>query len=564
MLASDSDTESAEWDSDSEGSDAGPLKQAWGSKDLKNKAKLKFDFVSNLPQDGEEFLQAVLLERKQTPSCVAADKVVIEEIKKRRSTGVGKKAEDQSGPSKDQQPVRGEGEVVEPVLSTGTDGLASQMDKLQLEESSNVEDAVVEGKTDDNQDSQEIMRFLPTPKWRANRTNQFNYIRIKMDLMRDMILQGKVYLVPSFSSFERDRIYWLRYCFGTLDAAKMIEMKRARKIRAKELYDAKKKFDVGSKETPDDSQDSDVEIVCAEEVKKLSDKGDEKSTDDDLMKISGGSMDELVVIPSCSESSSDIRVPSDVKKSDEIMDQPAAEIALQTSIPVTGNAGTASCESAEREPSQTESIAAAPEPDTNFTAVEVEDSKIKEEILDVAKESVKTISDSVSSTPAAVVDEEFVDPMIEHRKLNGQQPTTNLLLSMPQRLTEYLLTLHLDWLKEFGLINRKQGSWLFAIMTALQVPFEPDVVSDLRQVALQCVRLRDIAKGCILQSGIPLDEKSNKEKLEEPTYRVINSEDNFGLEDVISSCNLFISIVVDYFVQKDLNKYLTVEGKDEF
>ena len=51
----------------------------------------------------------------------------------------------------------------------------------------------------ENEDFEKVARFLPTPKWRANQLTQFNYIRMKMDLARDMMLQGRYYVVPSFT-----------------------------------------------------------------------------------------------------------------------------------------------------------------------------------------------------------------------------------------------------------------------------------------------------------------------------------------------------------------------------
>ena len=111
MLASDSDTGS-DWDSDS--ADAcGPLKQAWGVRDMRGKNLPNYDFVSNLPQDGEEYLMAVMNERRKTPVCVAADVKTIDEIKKRKSTS----------PLKPQEPVAESGQI---------EGVKEELEKLEL------------------------------------------------------------------------------------------------------------------------------------------------------------------------------------------------------------------------------------------------------------------------------------------------------------------------------------------------------------------------------------------------------------------------------------------------
>ena len=355
-----------------------------------------------------------------------------------------------------------------------------------------------------------------------------------------------------FLQFEKDRLYWLRYCFGTLDAATMIDIKRAKKQKAKELYDESKKpkSEAGDEESSDDSQDGDVEIVSKEEAVNL-EQAASNNQKDDLMKISGGSFDDLVVVP---------------QQGDSAVSQASTEVENQTAEDSAGNQtedkpadeAAVAIETTKLTSPAISSEAGVPE-EALITEKSGEETK-KSENIESAEAIVKAEAEATSSKSAPELVIEEIDPIAVQRKLNGQEPTTNLLLSMPQRLVEYLLSVQLEWLKEFGLINRKQGTWLYATMSCLQVPFEPDVICDLRQIALQCVRIRDLAKQCILESEVG----PSAEHPASPITLIKTEESSFGLIDVVSSCNLFISIVVDYFIQKDLNKFLTYDGRDEF
>ncbi|CAK8688986.1 unnamed protein product [Clavelina lepadiformis] len=112
------------------------------------------------------------------------------------------------------------------------------------------------------------------------------------------------------------------------------------------------------------------------------------------------------------------------------------------------------------------------------------------------------------------------DGMIELSTLeDGYPPMLRILLRMEPKQVQSNLNYHVEWIRTYGFSNH-QGRWIYALLTCLEKPLYPSVISTLRDLSRQCAALRPSA-----------------EKLE---------------ESELNGLNLIICLIAQYFDQKDL------------
>ncbi|KAL7305979.1 hypothetical protein TKK_0001449 [Trichogramma kaykai] len=103
---------------------------------------------------------------------------------------------------------------------------------------------------------------------------------------------------------------------------------------------------------------------------------------------------------------------------------------------------------------------------------------------------------------------------------NYIEPLLSIILSINQPSIEQVLEYLVNYLEKQELIQAELGRWLYALLSALELPLNPDMCSCLRSLARYCASMRA--------------------KLE-----------STKINDVVS-LNLFICLVARYFRQLDL------------
>ena len=108
--------------------------------------------------------------------------------------------------------------------------------------------------------------------------------------------------------------------------------------------------------------------------------------------------------------------------------------------------------------------------------------------------------------------------------VTGDQPSLNLILSLPSQVCEQVLEYLVSWL-HLTTWRHEVGVWLYSLLVRLDKPLTPDVGSLLRDLVLICASLR---------RNIAAD---------------ISGGDH---DETVAALNLFICIVAKYFGQADL------------
>lgn len=103
--------------------------------------------------------------------------------------------------------------------------------------------------------------------------------------------------------------------------------------------------------------------------------------------------------------------------------------------------------------------------------------------------------------------------------VEGSTPLLSLVCSMSQPILEQVLGYHVSWMEVTGFTSQ-QGRWFYSLLACLEKPLTPETCSTLRSLARACATLR-------------LKLSSN----EDPR---------------LSPLNLLITLVANYFDQKDL------------
>ncbi|XP_071443868.1 gem-associated protein 2 [Hetaerina americana] len=100
-------------------------------------------------------------------------------------------------------------------------------------------------------------------------------------------------------------------------------------------------------------------------------------------------------------------------------------------------------------------------------------------------------------------------------------PLLSIVTAIPHPVVEKMLEYEVEWLSSNRCsFSHDQGSWLYALLAALELPLTPDTCSILRNLARLCSQLRA--------------------KLDKPDH------------PDVAALNLFICLVANYFRQSDL------------
>jgi len=103
----------------------------------------------------------------------------------------------------------------------------------------------------------------------------------------------------------------------------------------------------------------------------------------------------------------------------------------------------------------------------------------------------------------------------------GNPPLLSIILYMAQHNVIRLILYHIDWLERHPVFSHEQGEWLYALLLCLEKPLDPDTCSLLRRLSRICSTLRS--------------------KLSDPH------------DEFLNPLNLLITIISDYFDQKDMS-----------
>jgi len=123
-------------------------------------------------------------------------------------------------------------------------------------------------------------------------------------------------------------------------------------------------------------------------------------------------------------------------------------------------------------------------------------------------------------------------------------PQMSIMLNIGQRSLEQLVNMNLGWLKHYGWVHELQGEWFYALLVCLQKPLEADVMADLREIAKICRKTR---------AAIWKSQEEYSGSADENT----NETNRANIATFLNTMNLFISLVGNYFQQRDLADTLT-------
>lgn len=70
------------------------------------------------------------------------------------------------------------------------------------------------------------------------------------------------------------------------------------------------------------------------------------------------------------------------------------------------------------------------------------------------------------------------------------EPTLTVILSMNQPKIEQVLEYLIEHIEAEKVIDVQLGRWLYALLTALELPLNPDMCSCLRSLARTCSTIR--------------------------------------------------------------------------
>lgn len=110
---------------------------------------------------------------------------------------------------------------------------------------------------------------------------------------------------------------------------------------------------------------------------------------------------------------------------------------------------------------------------------------------------------------------------------------------MNEPLLVQVLEYHIEWLED-GL-KPDQGKWIYSILACLSLPLSSEICSSLRDLARQCIRLRNM-KVCTIILCLWLK------------FRILNNSYFFQTcnDSEVVVLNLIICLVSKYFGQLDL------------
>uniref|UniRef100_H2ZGR5 Gem-associated protein 2 n=1 Tax=Ciona savignyi TaxID=51511 RepID=H2ZGR5_CIOSA len=153
--------------------------------------------------------------------------------------------------------------------------------------------------------------------------------------------------------------------------------------------------------------------------------------------------------------------------------------------------------------------------------------KIKNLTNDTDMKSDTDINENVDESMDDEIVEEPASPMVPDEEDNivdlstlqeGYPPLMRIVLRMEPKHIESNLEFHVNWLKEYE-FSKQQGRWIYALLTLLEKPLYPTVISTLRDLSRECSKLRNQQSNC---------------------------------QENLNGLNLIICIVGRYFSQSDL------------
>ena len=114
---------------------------------------------------------------------------------------------------------------------------------------------------------------------------------------------------------------------------------------------------------------------------------------------------------------------------------------------------------------------------------------IEDDTLDDLSDALVAAEESKPQKQDTQVPEEG-DAVLDLSTLeNGFPPMLRILLRLEPKQVQYNLAYQVEWLKTYG-FSRDQGKWIYALMTCLEKPLYPSVISTLRDLSRQCAQLR--------------------------------------------------------------------------
>ncbi|XP_057319538.1 gem-associated protein 2 [Microplitis mediator] len=139
--------------------------------------------------------------------------------------------------------------------------------------------------------------------------------------------------------------------------------------------------------------------------------------------------------------------------------------------------------------------------------------------LKIERENCRSKKKSISVLPDADDQTDWINFCLGSADQDPHVPTLDIIFSMNQPLVEQVLEYLVEQVDTKGL-SSELGRWIYALLSVLEIPLNPDICSCLRTLARACSRAR---------------------------ANLASSDDS-----IVSTMNLFICLVARYFRQLDL------------
>lgn len=74
----------------------------------------------------------------------------------------------------------------------------------------------------------------------------------------------------------------------------------------------------------------------------------------------------------------------------------------------------------------------------------------------------------------------------------GQAPLLHIISSLRQPEITRLVEYHAEWAETIGKIEVNQALWFYALMSVVEKPLHPDIISSMRSFVLLCSKQRGV------------------------------------------------------------------------
>ncbi|XP_034950878.1 gem-associated protein 2 [Chelonus insularis] len=158
----------------------------------------------------------------------------------------------------------------------------------------------------------------------------------------------------------------------------------------------------------------------------------------------------------------------------------------------------------------------------NYQVADFSEVRMKMEGLKFERAESTDWKNNLPTLPPANSSTEWIDFCLgaSNQETEAHQPSLSIILSMNQSMVEQVLEYLVDEVENKGTLTPQMGRWIYALLTIIEMPLDPDVCACLRTLARACSKLR----------------------------ASLTSED----DTQVSTMNLFICLVARYFKQLDL------------